>query len=438
MKKWPITGTLLYHRNNSDDANRLLSMIQSQSVLWEVEGIEGGDESLSCVVPSSLREREDVWLCLSSVERPIEMLIVPLLLEFSENNILEELKIIRGKITQPWTPLSGYTNYMLSCRKKRQTPRALVLCLKQPLDKKAFNSSVNGNFINNENQEDLLQNTKKLFVVGTGKTRGWREEFLCKILESAKDINHEIALEEFEDQLIGENLSLFESAQRTPEHEIIVPRIVQELGDFMDQETKKFLVSSKNVEAFATKNLPNEFDYSLPGSGVWKAVERELNASIIWHLRRSRNIAADNPWTTSRHCSEEVNIFTNEKRRKVNLNRRDKTDSSKLGSIMLGEIAHILFYGDHNGVKEDFNGLGLSLYLLEFLTNDLPNKIMRVSNFRNRNAHIAAMSKSDYHQLSKLVLDPENELERSLLGKILVLKKNLSISDIDLTIRKGK
>ncbi|MDF9407741.1 hypothetical protein L7E55_05105 [Pelotomaculum isophthalicicum JI] len=93
---------------------------------------------------------------------------------------------------------------------------------------------------------------------------------------------------------------------------------------------------------------------------------------------------------------------------------------------MLGEIAHILLFGDHNGVNDDFDAVGLTPEMVEFLMCELPKNIIKVSSFRNKNAHISAMSKKDYFHLSKLVLGDEDEPKKSLLGRILSLKQELS------------
>lgn len=431
INKWPISGVLLYQGHRSDWADRLLSFFRSKSTLLEVKGIEG-EEIIRRVVPGYLSEGEDLWLCLFSTNQPNEVLVVPLNFiddynsQLLESELTRKLEVIRGKITQPWTPLSGYANYSFFCRNKGETPRAGVLSLRRPLNDLTIAANVDGQFSREGNPKGTEQSEIiKFFVGGTEKTLRWREEFLSKVLESEGDSRYKRVLEEFEERLLNESLSLFESTRGLTGNAIVLPRIVKDLGDAMDEETKKFLVSSKNVEVFASKNLPGEFDFSLPGSGVWKAVERELNASVIWNLRRSRNIVGDNPWVTSRHNSEEFNIFTNTTGRKVNLNRREKNGSHRLGGIMLGEIAHILLYGEHNGVKEDFDATGFPHDLIQFLTHELPNNILKVSSFRNKNAHISAMSKRDYTHLSELVLGPENEPQKSLLGSILSLKQKL-------------
>ena len=74
------------------------------------------------------------------------------------------------------------------------------------------------------------------------------------------------------------------------------------------------------MKLFAAENLSESFDYSLPASGLWKVVERELNLSLAWYLRIIKGVAdLHSPWTTQRQHWEEIEVET--RGRSVNLNK---------------------------------------------------------------------------------------------------------------------
>lgn len=54
---------------------------------------------------------------------------------------------------------------------------------------------------------------------------------------------------------------------------------------WLDPQSRRFLISSDKVWQAVQEQKLDYFDYALPGSGLWKSVERELNMSVIWLLR---------------------------------------------------------------------------------------------------------------------------------------------------------
>ncbi|MDF9407742.1 MAG: hypothetical protein A4E52_00733 [Pelotomaculum sp. PtaB.Bin013] len=206
IDKWPIAGVLLYKKQKSEIANLLLKFFQLKSALSDIKGIEG-EESIASIVPTHLRENEDIWLCLFLTDQPNEVLVVPLnCIKNSNSQLLDselnyDLKNIRGKITQPWTPLSGYNNYTFSSRNKGLTPRAQVICLSRSITEINFFHDV---YVKKENQK-AVDDSIKIFFGGTEKTQRWREELLSKALENLGDLQFERAIEEFEEKLLNEN-----------------------------------------------------------------------------------------------------------------------------------------------------------------------------------------------------------------------------------------
>ncbi|ASC73290.1 hypothetical protein XM38_042540 [Halomicronema hongdechloris C2206] len=119
----------------------------------------------------------------------------------------------------------------------------------------------------------------------------------------------------------------------------------------MDDETKSFLVSAETVFRFAGEKLANDFDYSLCGCGLWKSVERELNSSLIWYLRRVRNIA-DNNRKPIADINPSARVDYEAGNATINLNERQR-GSIEFEGKMLGNIEWLIRTAQDNNVGRE-------------------------------------------------------------------------------------
>ena len=187
-----------------------------------------------------------------------------------------------------------------------------------------------------------------------------------KALRKVQETENPISLE-FDNVLENANDKLFKCiiAQGFKK---VVPEIVKIFKNIMDPETKRFLITAETVRDFADKyRLPN-FDYSAPGCGLWKAVERELNLSLVLHLRREAGIVKNvyYPWKKSE--PGKFLILTGEKS-SVDLNQGTKN----LAGIMLGPMQKVLEWEHCNTVREKLENLysDPDFLLIPFLKNDV-------------------------------------------------------------------
>ena len=222
----------------------------------------------------------------------------------------------------------------------------------------------------------------------------------------------------------------------------VVPPIVDRFWNVMDGETMRFLVTSETVRVFADKYSPTNFDYSAPGCGLWKAVERELNLSLVLHLRRKLGIIenVNCPWKGSQGISGRVPILTgNKKNHNQDLNQRETEDQTEnLKGIMLGPMKFICEWGHYNSVREKLEDISsLNDAVLDYLlgqrllgkrsrsrTDTLPKHLDQIRKLRNRYAHISAMSQKQFEKLHHLVLPSAHKPETCLV-KILEFKREV-------------
>ena len=93
-----------------------------------------------------------------------------------------------------------------------------------------------------------------------------------------------------------------------------MPPIVDEFSDVMDGETMRFLITSETIKEFAGKKPPTTFDHSAPGCGLWKAIEIELNLSLVLHLRREAGIVESVSIPLEKQWTKKIPHFNRGKR----------------------------------------------------------------------------------------------------------------------------
>jgi len=272
--------------------------------------------------------------------------------------------------------------------------------------------------------------TTKLKIVSQ-QIKQMRNETIECVFNAENDSQRQEILSKFDEYIEKENATIFEDIQSKFKDKVVVPPIIHDFKGTIDDETKRFLISAKTVEQFACEFLPENFDFSLPGSGLWKAVERELNLSFVWYLRQCYGIVENDPLIATEKLNSSVRIEIKAGRKGyVDLNKREKEKPHRFMSIMLRNIEYILRSSRGNGVDAQLQlVMDEDEELLEFMTGEsngaLPIVLQQVGKLRNRNAHISAMSQAEYQQLYGFVLSPEEEMVKSVLGMILQLKQKI-------------
>lgn len=219
--------------------------------------------------------------------------------------------------------------------------------------------------------EIRTQKTITKFKMVSQQIKQRRNETIKHVFNTENDSQKQELLSNFDKYLEKENATVFEDIQSKFKDKVVVPPIIHDFKEIIDDETKRFLISAKTVEQFASEYLPEDFDFSLPGSGLWKAVERELNLSFVWYVRQCYGIVGNNPLIAIENLNSSVRIEIKAGSRYVNLNGREKGKSHRFKSIMLGNIMYILRSSRGNGVDAqlqlvmDYDG-----ELLKFMTGN--------------------------------------------------------------------
>ena len=415
-------GIFLFYSETPD--NRLI--IESlQSCNISIRILKVNPAIVSNLVPNALQREAESWLIIYQPDKPKELLILP----FPNREY-------HHKVTNPQD-----IRYFLS---------DLIPTLSQYLIDKEFDIARDWigpfGFIRIDISLDSLLNEKSnvkglpsqiqsihYTLLNTNQTI---QRHRNKMLNNAlRDRNPDL-LNELDDILISENNKLLSFLQSNISSTVVVPQIVYNYMDVIDNETKDFLISSETVKEFAYANEFDNFDYSVPGCGLWKAVEREMNLSVILNLRIEKGIAKyDQPWVGLKEKNSKIEIQTGPNHT-VNINQREPKDQSKLQGIMLGPMKYMLNYGYNNGLCNTLSGdLSLSNDLVEYFLgqrhqgsnltkHSLPWHLQELMNLRNEHAHISAMSQDQFEELHKLVL-PSNNNSDTCLVKILELKRKI-------------
>ena len=265
-----------------------------------------------------------------------------------------------------------------------------------------------------------------------------RSEVLSEVLRARDPALIDGIVNELDEVFAAESNKIFEDLQNTLGPVEVVPPIVTDFQDIIDDETKRFLITSETVKKFADEYSPGNFDYSAPSCGLWKAVERELNLSLVLYLRQQRGIVnIKDPWQGIINRRREIEIQTGNNFR-VNLNRREQKNQDKLSALMLGNMEYMLRWGNTNGIRRDLKSLHLGEDMLSYLLgrdylaesippltpNTLPWHLQELGKLRNSYAHASAMSREQFKELRDLVLPSDSESETCLV-KILHLKRKV-------------
>ena len=428
-----VRGVFLYYRNAAHNEETLAALNRLNSNMFEIWSIEANPEIVSSLIPGVLQRNAKSWLILYEPDRQQDLLILPFPPSSDNNNFpilrdLEELFHYIDRYSDNW----HYITYHLDrhWRRRRFNRQYQFIHIDVSLGSLLDRPQVPRQ--RRERQE--IQSTLR----GTSQSiQQQRNQVLSRALKTSGR-QRAILLDQLDNVFVVENDKilnhLFASKGKSVE---VVPQIVKDFADIMDPETRKFLITSETVAQSAHIYSSDNFDYSAPGCGLWKAVERELNLSLVLYLRQVKGVVtSDDPWKGIKGPWERVDVVTgNSYRDKVNLNQRERRGSNKLRGIELGPTMYMLKWGYSNGVERVLRGLSPNNTMLWYYflgprhegslrINTLPWWLEKILFLRNGHAHISAMSRKDFEELRNFVL-PSDNIPKTCLVKILQLKRQI-------------
>lgn len=395
---------------------------------WQIQVAPVNNTVVSRIIPRDLQDGADSWLVFYRAELPQELLILPFP-ELDNSAILNDpetfsrhlstlLQYVRGE-SDNWYTHNGFRNLIEYIKRKDifsypLLPRRFQVTRHDKSISKLLEKP-HLRYYNEEQRE-----TVTVFTRTSQRIQQSRDELLTSLFTTRNIEQIQELLENFEKTLLEESNRLSDLTKKE------IPSVVKMYESVMDDETKTFLISAETVDRFATRQLSDDFDFSLCGCGLWKAVERELNSSLIWHLRLTKGIAGKDRKPIvdrSRAVNYEAGGET------VNINRRER-GSIEFEGITLGNIKYLLRSAHENTIAEEVrsvlaNESELLQYVLDPTEDGLAHLVGRVANIRNGHAHIKAMKKASYQDLRSLVLEPSDMPTKSLLGKILQIKRHI-------------
>lgn len=399
------TGIFLYHPEatylkETQDALRGLNL--------NLREIEADSGIVSNLVPGTLRRDAESWLILFPPEKKQEMLILPFpdlsLKDLSppafRGYLADLMPLLRGCLENRHLNISDWIERFQYLRIDVSVDSALT---PDPPPETGENQESVG-FLEKRNQR--IQNSRQRIL-----SRAHTDETFSELVVN------------FDDMFSRETNRLFRDIRNLGFQEV-VPQIVHEFWDVMDGETMRFLITSETVREFADHSSFANFDYSAPGCGLWKAIERELNLSLVMHLRREAGIvkSVSIPWEKSGSRSKEFPILTGVKHI-VDLGELNSKPPKDLKGITLGPMKNMLEWGHCNSVKEKLEKFFPSSDSILKFSGDLSQYLGKIIELRNGHAHIHAMSRQDFGTLRNLALpQPSGNKPITYLVVILQLK----------------
>lgn len=257
--------------------------------------------------------------------------------------------------------------------------------------------------IDKEKEENEFQ---KILKDSTNEIANQRTALITKLLNSENLEEKEEVFSELDNDLLksAENLSDKIEEKISPE----VEKILLDYEDILEEDSVKFLKSSSSIYNYYKDRKLDHFDYSMPGSGLWKLVELELNTSFVWYIRIKNGVCDKKSF-----CKSILDEDIERNIKWVKLNEYDyKKDGITLKSLMLGQIK---FLSGNHTVKKYFSN--------DFISNELFDLLKNIIDLRNEHAHIKAMSLDKFEELYKLLFE-ESE-ESTNIKRLLEFKKSI-------------
>ena len=240
-----------------------------------------------------------------------------------------------------------------------------------------------------------------------------RSELIVQLLNSEDFENKEEVFTELDSTLLESAIKLSEEIDEGISPEI--EEILENFKNVLEPDSKKFLKSSSSIYSYYKNRDYEHFDYSMPGSGLWKLVELELNTSFSWYLRIKSNVCSNTcPWTNISHSRRSITQDL-ANRKQVKLNQFEHNDDTKLQGIMLGGINLLL---QDESTVEEFDEI--DTLNRNFFVTELVEFLLKVINLRNEHAHIKAMSLEKFEELNSLLFTNDKNII-----KLLELKKTI-------------
>ena len=447
-----IEGVFLYYYSEtpySEQTEALLKKLELDEL--DIRMVPATHQTVSSLIPYTLQQGAKSWLILFHPEYRQELLILPF--DFDGKgcqSLLDMLKKIKQLLLN--LPQNAHrfrfrllANLRLYASKRLGRFEQLLInvpiddVLIDPLPDPPLQQEEGSELreilfsfqeIQEKRTETLISEISELreilfsFRKTTQEIQEKRTETLISVLSEEGDFIRHLdfddklssAIRQFDDELLRAVGALLKSLTRLGSE--VVPQIVKkDFKDIMDSETKRFLITAETVGEFAKNHqsaLVN-FDYSVPGCGLWKAVELELNLSLILHLRRSEGVVANvkHPWKKNASANGELLILTG-KKASVDLSEQSK---NRLKGITLGPMEFICRWAHCNTVREKLGKLSFPKPKnLEQFLKGLAKDLKDIRTLRNGHAHISAMSETKFGELHELVLS-------KCLLKVLELKK---------------
>ena len=402
------TGIFLYYPEatylkETQDALRGLNL--------NLREIKADSGIVSNLVPGTLRRDAESWLILFPPEKEQELLILP----FPDLS-LKDLSppAFRGYLAD-LMPLLRECLENRSLNISDWIKRFQYLRIDVSVDSALNPDSLPEPGENQENVDFLEKRSQRI--------QNSRERILSR---AHTDEKFSELVVNFDDMFSRETNRLFRDIRNLGFQEV-VPQIVHEFWDVMDGETMRFLITSETVREFADNSSFPNFDYSAPSCGLWKAIERELNLSLVLHLRREAGVvkSVSMPWEKSGSKSKKFPILTGVKHIE-DLGKLSSKPPKDLEGITLGPMKNMLEWGHCNSVKEKLEKFFSSNDFMLKFSGPLSQYLAEIIQLRNGHAHIRAMSQQDFGTLRNLVLpQPSGNKPITFLVVILQLKKNI-------------
>ena len=419
-----IRGVYLYYHDAAEETLAALNRLNSN--MFDIQPIEANSEIVSSLVPGVLQRDAKSWLILYLPDREQDLLILPVP-PLSDDN---DLPVLRD-LEELFRHLHDW-HYIIQHFGRHRRRRVFInrqsqfIHIDVPLGSLLDRPQVPRRQREQQEPQSMLQGTSQSIQQQRSralKTSGRRRAVL---------------LDKLDDAFVAENNNLFSHLLAAKGSSVeVVPPIVHEFKDIMDPETKRFLITSETVRKFADEYSPDNFDYSAPGCGLWKAVERELNCSLVLYLRQVKGIVTSaDPWEGIIKSGKRVEVVTSDDhRKKVNLNQREPRGSHTLKGIELGPMMYMLKWGYSNDVERVLRGLSPNNTMLWYYClgprhegslriNTLPWWLEKILTLRNGHSHISAMSSNQFKELRNIVLPSDSRTETCLV-KILQLKRQV-------------
>lgn len=114
--------------------------------------------------------------------------------------------------------------------------------------------------------------------------------------------------------------------------------------DVLEDECRSFIESAISTAFYFNKfiDVEKQFDYSLPASGIWKSIEVELNASIIFIIRYISGVCEKEAYYIRKKGSNDIHIKTGYRRNQIVFLTNAKKLPNRMDNILLGSFPHIL------------------------------------------------------------------------------------------------